>query len=192
MVEEIQILVLMFGKNTLLPYLLDRGITKIDYIIVSHFDLDHCQGILYVMEKINVKKVIIGKQFETCDNYEEFIKIIKEKRINVTVVEKGEKINIEKELYFNVLWPDSKNKISENVINNNSLICKLIYKNFSCIFTGDIEKETEEVLINKYKDTDLLKSTVLKVPHHGSNTSSKEEFIKQVQPKIAIIRSWKE
>lgn len=182
----------MFGKNTLLPYLLDRGITKIDYIIVSHFDLDHCQGILYVMEKINVKKVIIGKQFETCDNYEEFIKIIKEKRINVTVVEKGEKINIEKELYFNVLWPDSKNKISENVINNNSLICKLIYKNFSCIFTGDIEKETEEVLINKYKDTDLLKSTVLKVPHHGSNTSSKEEFIKQVQPKIAIIRSWKE
>lgn len=182
----------MCGKNTLLPYLLDRGITKIDYIIVSHFDLDHCQGILYIMEKINVKKVVIGKQFETCDNYEEFIKIIKEKRINVTVVEKGEKINIEKELYFNVLWPDSKNKISENVINNNSLVCKLIYKNFSCIFTGDIEKETEEVLINKYKDTDLLKSTILKVPHHGSKTSSKEEFIKQVQPKIAIIRSWKE
>lgn len=181
----------MYGKNTLLPYLLDRGIKKIDYIIVSHFDLDHCQGILYIMEKINVKKVVIGKQFETCDNYEEFIKIIKEKRINVTVVEKGEKINIEKDLYFNILWPDSKNKIRENVINNNSLVCKLVYKNFSCIFTGDIEKETEEVLINKYKDTDLLKSTVLKVPHHASKTSSKEEFIKQIQPKIAIIRSWK-
>lgn len=180
----------MCGENTLLPYLLDRGITKIDYIIVSHFDLDHCQGTLYVMEKIKVKNVIIGKQFEGCDNYKEFVKIIKKKRINVAVVEKGEKINIEKDLYFNVLWPDSKNKIRENVINNNSLVCKLIYKNFSCIFTGDIEKETEEALINKYKNTDILKSTVVKIPHHGSKTSSKKEFIEQLKPKIAIIRSW--
>lgn len=182
---------MMSGKNTLLPYLLDRGITKIDYIMVSHFDFDHCQGLLYVMEKIKVKNVIIGKQFETCDNYEQFVKVVKEKKIKVSIIEAEKKINIEKDLYFNVLWPDSKNKISQNVINNNSLVCKLIYKDFSCLFTGDIEKETEEVIQNKYKDTNLLKSTVLKVAHHGSKSSSTEKFIKQVEPKIAIIRSWK-
>ena len=109
----------MYGKSTLLPYLLDRGITKIDYIMVSHFDLDHCQGLLYVMEKIKVKNVIVGKQFETCDNYEEFVRIVKQKKIKVYIVEAGEKINIENDLWFNILWPDSKNKIRQNVINNN-------------------------------------------------------------------------
>lgn len=181
----------MYGKSTLLPYLLDRGITKIDYIMVSHFDLDHCQGLLYVMGKIKVKNVIVGKQFETCDNYEEFVRIVKQKKAKVYVVEDGEKINIEKDLYFNVLWPDSKNKINQNVINNNSLVCKLIYKDFSCLFTGDIEKDAEEALQNKYKNTELLKSTVLKVAHHGSKSSSTEQFIKQVEPKIAVIRRWK-
>lgn len=184
-------LIIMCGKNILLPYLLDRGITKIDYIIISHFDLDHCQGLLYVLEKIKVKNVIIGKQFETCGNYEEFIKIVKERKIKVNVVEVGEKINIEKGIYFNVLWPDSKNKVNQNIINNNSLVCKLIYKDFSMLFTGDIEEIAEKELLNKYKKTNLLKSTILKISHHGSKTSSIEDVIKQISPKIAVIRSWK-
>lgn len=178
---------MMFGKSTLLPYLLDRGITKIDYIIVSHFDLDHCQGLLYVMEKIKVKNVIIGKQFETSENYEAFIKIIKEKRINVTVVEKGRKINIERDLYFDILWPDSKNKVDENVLNNNSLVCKLVYKDFSMLFTGDIEEIAEGAILQKYKDTNILESTILKIAHHGSKTSSNKEFLEVVNPKIALI-----
>ncbi len=184
-------LAMMFGKSTLLPYLLDRGITKIDYIMASHFDLDHVQGLLYVMEKISVKNVIIGKQFETCDNYEKFVRIVKEKNIKVSIVEVGQTINIEKDLYFNILWPDTKNKISENVLNNNSLVCKLVYKDFSMMFTGDIEEEAEKALLNKYKDTNQLKATVLKIPHHGSKSSSIEEFIKELKPKIAIIRCWK-
>lgn len=184
-------LVMMFGKSTLLPYLLDRGITKLDYIMVSHFDLDHVQGLLYVMEKIRVKNVIIGRQFETCDNYEQFVKIVKEKKIKVSIVEKEQKINIEKDVYFSILWPDSKNKITENVLNNNSLVCKLVYKDFSMMFTGDIEEEAEKVLLDRYKDTSMLKATVLKIPHHGSKSSSIEEFINEIKPKIAIIRSRK-
>lgn len=181
---------MMFGKNTLLPYLLDRGIVKIDYIMISHFDLDHIQGLLYVMEKIKVKNVIIGKQFETCDNYEQFVRLVKENKIKVSIVEAEQKINIEKDLYFSILWPDSKNKIDENMLNNNSLVCKLLYKDFSMMFTGDIEEVAEKELLNKYKATSLLKATVLKIPHHGSKSSSTEQFIKQVEPKIAIIRSW--
>lgn len=181
----------MYGKSTLLPYLLDRGIVKIDYIMVSHFDLDHVQGLLYVMEKIKVKNVIIGKQFETCDNYEEFVRIVKEKKIKVSVVEAGQNLNIEQDLYFNIVWPDSQDKINDNVLNNNSLVCKLVYKDFSCIFTGDIEETAEKSLLNKYKDTNVLRSTILKVAHHGSKSSSIEKFIKNIDPKIAIIRSWK-
>ena len=68
------------GKNTLLPYLLDRKITKIDYVIISHFDTDHVDGILTILKVLKVGKVIIGRQYETSANYEEFVQIFKEKK----------------------------------------------------------------------------------------------------------------
>lgn len=139
------------------------------------------------MKKIRVKNVIIGKQFETCDNYEEFKKIVKEKSLKVTVIEEGKRINIEKNLYFDILWPSSKQMIRQNNINNNSLVCKLIYKGFSILFTGDIEEIAEKDILEKYKNTKNLKSTILKVAHHGSKSSSAQEFLNAVAPKIALI-----
>lgn len=85
------------------------------------------------------------------------------------------------------MWPDSKNIISENGINNNSLVFKMEYNKFSILFTGDIEKVAEEAILQKYKDANVLKSTILKVAHHGSKSSSIEEFLEKVKPKIALI-----
>lgn len=175
------------GKKTLIPYLLDRGYTTIDYIMISHFDQDHVGGILSVLEELKVKNVIIGQQFDDSENLRKFLEIINEKNIKVNVVEAGNRIYIEKNLYFDVLWPGSNQEISENSINNNALVCKLNYKNFTMLFTGDIEEEAEKVLVSKYDGMDILKSTVLKVAHHGSKSSSTEEFLNLVQPKIALI-----
>ncbi len=144
-------------------------------------------GIITVLKELKVKNVIIGKQFENAENYEEFVEIVKEKNIRVSVVEAGTKINIEKNLYFDVLWPDSSQQVTENGINNNALVCKMNYKNFTMLFTGDIEEEAEKILISKYKNTNYLKSNVLKVAHHGSKTSSTQEFLKLVNCKIALI-----
>ena len=176
------------GKSVLMPYLLDRQIAVVDYVIFSHMDSDHAQGLLYIMENMKVKNAIVGKQFEKSSNYESFIRIAKEKRINVKVVEAGDRLNIEKGLYFNVLWPSSSHMISENAINNNSLVCKLVYKNFSMLFTGDIEEVAENGILKFYENRlDLLKSDCLKVAHHGSKTSSTLEFLKVVNPKLALI-----
>lgn len=176
------------GKNILLPYLLDKQIINIDYIIFSHFDSDHSQGLAYTIQELKVNNVIIGKQFEMSKNYEEFIKIVKDKKIKLYTVTAGQKINIEKDLYFDILWPDSTNVISDNVLNNNSLVCKLEYKNFSMLFTGDIEEKAERAMLEKYKnDLRILKTTILKVAHHGSKTSSSKEFLKAIKPKIALI-----
>ena len=87
-----------------------------------------CGGILKIIEQLKVKKIIIGKQFESSENYSKFIEIVREKKIVINIVEAGQKIKIEKNCYLDVLWPNSKNQISENVLNNNSLVCKLIYK----------------------------------------------------------------
>ena len=97
-----------------------------------------------ILEEINVKNVIIGKQFEENDNLNKFLEIVKEKKVNVKIIEKGNRVKIEKNIYFDVLWPSSDNAIFENAINNNSLVCKLNYKKFSMLFTGDIEEEAEK------------------------------------------------
>lgn len=141
-----------------------------------------------MLQEIKVRNVIIGKQFEVCENYEKFIEIMKNKKINVFTVEAGQNINIEKNIYFNILWPNSENRVSDNAINNNSLVSKLIYKNFSMLFTGDIEEIAERKILELYKyDRNILKSTILKVAHHGSKTSSTKEFLNAIQPKIALI-----
>lgn len=140
------------------------------------------------MQEIKVNNIIIGKQYKSSENYEEFIKIVKKKKINVKIVEGGEKVSIEDNLYFDIIWPFSDNMISDNSINNNSLVCKLNYKNYSMLFTGDIEAIAEKAILKKYsKNLNILKSDILKVAHHGSKTSSITEFIEKIKPKYAII-----
>lgn len=178
---------MMFGKNVLLPYLLNRRINKIDYMIFSHFDTDHCKALTYLMENIKVKNVIVSKQPSDSNNFKEFLNITKQKNINVIVIDKGDRVNIEKNLYFDILWPNSNNFISDNALNNNSIVCKLYYLNFSILFTGDIEEIAENKILDEYKDTNILKSSILKVAHHGSKTSTTTNFLEIVAPKIALI-----
>ena len=175
------------GKNTLLPYLLERRIAKLDYVIISHFDSDHVKGVLTILEELDVEKVIISKQYQTSENYKEFLEIIKHKNIFVKQVSKGDKINIEKDLSVNILFPISDELISENALNNNSIVAKLVYENFTMLFTGDIEKIAEEKLVEIYAKTNALKSKILKIAHHGSKTSTTEGFLELVSPQIALI-----
>ena len=137
---------------------------------------------------MKVKNIVISYQKEKYDNIEKLLKIINKEKINFIIANKGDRINIEKDLYFDVLWPNRSNLISDNSINNNSLVCKLNYNSFSCLFTGDIEEIAEKEILKEYKNNEnILKVTVLKVAHHGSETSSIEEFIEKVRPNIALI-----
>lgn len=136
---------------------------------------------------MKVKNVVIGIQYENSSQYEKVINIIKEKDIKLIVAKKGDILKLEENVKINIMWPDAKNKIDENVLNNNSLVFKLESYDFSIIFTGDIEEKAEEDLLDKYKYTNKLKVTVLKVAHHGSKTSSKESIIDEIRPKIALI-----
>lgn len=139
------------------------------------------------MRELKVENVFIGKQFEDSENYHRLLEIAKEKKIKIIVVESGSKINIERNLFFKILWPDRKSVVSENSINNNALVCKLYYKDFTMLFTGDIEEEAEKILVSKNSNTQMLKATILKVAHHGSNSSSINEFLKLVKPSISLI-----
>ena len=112
--------------------------------------------------------------------------MVKQKNLKVQEVKAGDKIIIE-DITFQILWPIEK-PIEENMLNNNAMVMKLQYKSFSMLFTGDIEEIAEKKILNLYKDNaDKLNTTVLKVAHHGSKSSSTEEFLKVVNSKVAII-----
>ena len=98
----------------------------------------------------------------------------------------GNELNIEKDLKIQILWPKEE-QISENILNNNSIVAKLSYKNLSMLFTGDIEEIAEKQILREYKNSNILNSTILKVGHHGSKTSSTQEFLEAVNPQIALI-----
>ncbi len=176
-----------YGENVVIPYLLDRKIKKIDYIIISHFDSDHVGGLLAVIEKLKVNTVIISRQVENSDNYQKFKEIVRKKNLKVYVVKMSDRLQIEKNLYIDFLWPGD-DFVDENALNNNSIVCKVCYNSFSCIFTGDIEAIAENKILTKYENNlEILNSSVLKVGHHGSKTSSTQDFINVINPQIALI-----
>lgn len=138
------------------------------------------------MKELNVKVVIISKQGEDSENYKQFLEIVKEKNIKVKVVKAGDKIKIDNNTYLEILWPIGE-LLQENILNNNSIVAKLTYKNFTSLFSGDIEEIAEKEIIKLYEKTNKLRASLLKVAHHGSKSSSIQDFLDKVKPKIALI-----
>ena len=165
--------------------MLKLGIDKIDYAIISHMDSDHAGGMMYILENIKTKNVLIGLQSEASYQLETLFRIIENKNIDYYVLEKGMKVNISQNCFIDVLWPTKNYLISENALNNNSLVFKFYYNNFSILFTGDIEEIAEKQIVEIYNEN--LKSDILKVAHHGSKTSTIKSFLEYVKPKIALI-----
>lgn len=150
------------GKNVLFPFLINKGAKKIDFLVISHCDSDHIAGLFYLMENMRIENIVIGKQYEMTENLEQLIELAKNHKINIINVIQGNNIVAEKNLYLEILWPTDK-LISDNAINNNSLVIKLKYNSFSMLFTGDIEKVAEEAILKQGID---LKADILKVAHH--------------------------
>ena len=174
------------GEMTLFPYLLDRGIKKLDYVIISHFDSDHCQGLNFIMENMKVEKAIISNLGQESNEYDTFINLAKKQGTNLIFVKMGDVIKIGNAT-INILFPEN-NLIAENEKNNNAIVFKFIGKDFSMLFTGDIEEKAENRILSIYSNNlSILQATILKVAHHGSKTSTTKKFIEAVKPKIALI-----
>ncbi len=174
------------GESILLPYLLNRGINKIDYMMISHFDSDHIGGLFYIMENLKVDNIIISRQGKNSENFKKFIQIMSEKQINLIIVKRGDYVKIDGTSYFEILFPEEK-QISDNVLNNNSIVAKFVSSNVTMLFTGDIEEIAEKRLCELYRNTNKLQADIIKVAHHGSKTSSTLSFLKLVNPQIALI-----
>ena len=120
------------GKNTLIPYLLDRKIKKLDYVIISHFDEDHVGGILTVLKELTVEQIIISKQGENSEQFQQFIKIVEDRKIKVIVVKKRRWTNYWKRCENSD--PMARRKTNTGKCFKNILVCYEISIVFKCSF----------------------------------------------------------
>lgn len=167
------------GNDILIPYLQKEGIKKIDKLIVTHGDTDHIGAAQELLSNITVKEVVFGRKEQEAILEKAVKKQALEKEVKISEVGKGESWRVNEAEFF-VLAPTGKER-SEN---NASIVLWAKLGGITWLFTGDLEEEGEKGLVATYPD---LRADVLKVAHHGSNTSSIMPFLNAVQPNIAII-----
>ena len=185
----------MDERTKLVSELDKAGVTTFDKIILTHPHADHIGGIekLLKEDKYTVKEVYDNGIASTSKLYLNYMKLVKaDKNIKHATLKTGDTLDFGDGVKFEVLYPtaqlvkdvnDGKQKTDPN---NESVVGRLVYKNFSMMFTGDAEKIVESSV---WADNDAkkLKSTILKAGHHGSYTASTENFLSVVQPEAVLI-----
>jgi competence protein ComEC len=157
----------------------------IDLIVLTHPHHDHLVGLVEVLRYFHVKQVLYPDILWESPTYEEFLILLKEKNVELTIARTGQQINLGDSIVLNVLNPSSTHTAdTESDVDNNSIVLRLITGKVSFLLTADISQETEFKLISNRTNLD---STVLKVAHHGSDTSTTLDFIAVVEPQIAVI-----
>lgn len=162
-------------KNEVIPYLKSIGIKKIDYLIITHGDEDHIGGYITLINNFQVKNVILNKGTFT-DLEKELIKNLNKKKIPYQI--NINKINLSNHTIYLL------NNTKYNNENDNSIITYFTYQKYKFLYMGDASINTEDNLLENYN---LNNISILKVGHHGSNTSSSKDFISQINPSISLI-----
>ena len=162
-------------KNEVIPYLKSIGIKKIDYLIITHGDEDHIGGSITLINNFQVKNVILNKGTFT-DLEKELIKNLNKKKIPYQI--NINKINLSNHTIYLL------NNTKYNNENDNSIITYFTYQKYKFLYMGDASITTEDNLLENYN---LNNISILKVGHHGSNTSSSKDFILQINPSISLI-----
>src|SRR5690606_11397160 len=167
------------GRQVVVPYLKGRGIQTIDTFMLSHADADHVEGAEEILREVIVKEVHVTPGSITEAVMDDFLHELE--NTNTKLIEKmaGHKWQIG-ETAFEYLWPLE----IEYEGNNDSLVLFVKHGAFRALFTGDLEQEGERELIRLYNEK-LRNIDLLKAGHHGSKTSSTEEFITIINPKFA-------
>ncbi len=168
------------GERVVSEYLWWRGLSSVDYVLATHADADHIEGLNDVVRNFSVRSAIVGRSPTDNADYACFVQSLKSTGTSLQIIQAGDVLTFGS-VTATVIWPHptSATNASEN---NDSVVLKLSYGDRTILLTGDIEKETEAQLVTRD-----LKVDVVKVPHHGSRTSSTDGFVAATSPRFAII-----
>jgi competence protein ComEC len=168
-------------EHNIISFLNYKGVKKIDYLIITHFDSDHSGGLKHLLERKKVKNIFISKHNqEPLINYLE--NIVKQNNYTkLFYISEQNSFKID-ECLLNFLNPP-KNKISKDK-NENSIVFNLEYGRYKFLFTGDLSKEGENRILDKHHISNI---NILKLGHHGSRTSTGSRLLDECTPELAVI-----
>lgn len=167
-------------SETVKSYIASQGIKKLDYVIGTHPHEDHIGGLDYVINSFEIGNIYMPKTTSTTKTFKDVINSIQVKKMQITTPQPGDSFKLG-QADCKILAPNSD---SYEDANNYSIVIKVTFGNNTFMFTGDAEALSEKEMINKGFD---VKADVLKVGHHGSSSSTSDEFLKKVSPKYAVI-----
>lgn len=172
------------GEHIVMPFLRHKGIRSIDYLIMSHGDADHIGGMQAIVEQMPVRSFIRGpKTVDPSEVEQELLTALAARNIPVYRAKSGDGWELEDELSIQFIQP-AADQVAESDRNAQSLVLWLSYKGRSIILTGDADQAVEQQIIQKW---DLPATDVLKAGHHGSDTSTGDEWLRTIQPKVTIL-----
>jgi competence protein ComEC len=169
------------GEEVVAPYLWSRGLKRIDVVALTHAHHDHLDGLRAVLNDFRVGQLWVGSDVDT-RAYRELIAQARAAGVPVVHEHRGDAFDFGY-AHGEVIWPSETSELASNP-NNNSLVLRVESGGTRFLLAGDIEQKAEKEII---ADGDALSADILKVPHHGSKTSSTDEFLAAVAPRIAVI-----
>jgi competence protein ComEC len=168
------------GETVVSEYLWWRGLSEIDYVLATHADADHIDGLNDVLENFKVRGAFIARRPLDDPEFAKFSQTLARTKTHSETIEAGDVIRFG-DVTVSVLWPPVG---GEKSTNNDSIVLRIQYGERSILLTGDIEQAAERSLLASQQQ---LHAEVIKVPHHGSKTSSTEGFVAATKPQLAII-----
>jgi competence protein ComEC len=170
------------GEAVVSEFLWYQGYSRIDYMVATHADADHMQGLSDVAKNFEIGKLMVGTTPVGDSEYDDLIRVADKRGIPLTTVRRGDEFSVSG-VTLEVLNPVSSSDAGS--LNNSSVVMKIEYGARSFLMTGDIERPTESNLVAS--GCDGIRVDVVKVPHHGSRTSSTDAFVDCTRPSIAVI-----
>ncbi len=168
--------------DAVISFLEEKGISEIDYLVVTHAHTDHMGAMKQIIENIDVENVILSTASDSATGkrqYGDFLEAVDNSGAEVIVAEPDYTFSFGK-AECKILAPF---EVSDEE-NDNSVVMQITAGKTSFLMTGDIEKAVEKQILANYPD---LKTTILKAAHHGSKTSSHDDFINTIKAKVGII-----
>jgi beta-lactamase superfamily II metal-dependent hydrolase len=176
------------SSGKVLATLREHGLNYIDIVVATHPHADHIGGLIDVIENVDVGQVLDSGQAHTTQTFEDFLDAINTKQIALKSVREGNYILLDPTVKVDVLNPPASipdGALNEPEFNDNSVVLKLTYGEFSALLTGDMQETNEVRLVSE--NATALDADVLKAGHHGSRTSSSSAFLNAVTPEVVII-----
>jgi competence protein ComEC len=171
------------GESVVSEYLWWRGLDHVDYLLATHADADHIDGLNDVAQNFKVRAALVARTPDTDAEYSRFASTLARRGVPTRLIGAGDVLEFG-QVKLRVLWPAPLADSNASSTNNDSIVLHLEYGECAVLLTGDIEKAGEEQMLSVGAD---LRADVIKVAHHGSKTSSIQSLIEAVRPRHAII-----